>query len=51
MDQTLYRGVVAIAVAGPDATYGGDVGIWLGIVFSGVVYCVARFAEIRFTGR
>lgn len=51
MDQVWYRGVVAVAIAGADQVAGGDVGIWLGIAFSGIVYVGARTLEKSKYGR
>jgi purine-cytosine permease-like protein len=46
-----YRGPIAIAIAGPDAEFGGDVGFELGMLVAGLVYLPTRYLEKRIFGR
>lgn len=47
MDQVSYRGPIAIAIAGPDATYGGDLAFELAIAVVVPVYAATRYLEKR----
>ncbi|KAL8277559.1 hypothetical protein RQP46_009991 [Phenoliferia psychrophenolica] len=48
MAETYYTGPIALLVAKP---YGGDLGFEFSAVFSGIVYPIARYFEIKHFGR
>ena len=47
MDQVWYRGPIAQAISGSDATSGGDVGFELALVIAPVLYLPLRLLERR----
>lgn len=51
MDQVWYRGPIAIKIAGPDETHGGDIGFELAFCVVGVCFLGSRWLEKRVFGR
>ena len=47
MDQAWYKGPVAVKIGG----YGGDIGAWMAIAFSCIVYPPLRYLELKKFGR
>ncbi|BGP08513.1 hypothetical protein JCM10049v2_004360 [Rhodotorula toruloides] len=51
MDQVWYRGPLAVSLAGPSASAGGDIGFETGMAVAGVVFVPCRWIERRVFGR
>lgn len=47
MSQVWYQGPVAVIIGG----YGGDIGAWLSIAFTGIAYPPLRYVELKLVGR